>query len=128
MPVAIGPNTTKPYIMLEDRELAPEKQTRFHIRILTYRDMISLQSKTESISDESESAEAKQTGSQQLSTVVKNFIDILSMTIHSWENYRDETGVEIPQGNYDRFSFGQLRELVTAAVSAQRLTEEEAKN
>jgi len=45
-----------------------------------------------------------------------------------WDNYKDAEGNDIPHGDFSRFSFTQLQELILAVFQSQKLSEKEAGN
>jgi hypothetical protein len=75
------------YVLEEERSLPPEKQTRWHLRTLTY-------SQAEDVG--SIEVQQDQFGQRRITTnAIKWARLVLNFGLHGWENFRDESGKEI---------------------------------
>ncbi|MDD5762175.1 MAG: hypothetical protein PHP88_06650 [bacterium] len=127
MPIAVDPNKSWEYVLLVDRELPPEQQTVFELKVLTARDLASIQ-------------DGSTTGNVDGSLMFKSgtqTLRILDLGVSGWRNFKNESGAEVPfrdnngkprSENWDVLRPEWRRELANAITEQNRLTEEERKN
>lgn len=113
MPVALHPNQLSLYVLREDRELSPEKQTRFKIRALsptTYFGIVrdakdfaeTIQAATPKAPIESlEPAEEKDAPAVPESLewtrpYADRVMALLKIGLGGWENFKDADGKDVP--------------------------------
>ncbi|MDA8122246.1 MAG: hypothetical protein M0Z38_06745 [Deltaproteobacteria bacterium] len=127
MPIAIDPTKVIEYVLLCDRDLPPEEQTMFELKVLTARELAKI---------EDGSARADVSGNIEFRSGTQ-VINILNVGLKGWRNFKDAQGREVPfrenngaprPENWDYLTPDWRRELANAVTEQTRVTETERKN
>lgn len=123
MAIAVDPNRTFDYVLKEDRDLPPEQQTVFKLKVLSARELARLEDSV-SVMDKD--------GNWQVKVGTKT-LEILSCGLRRWDNFRDRNGnlitfVGSMDDNFDRLRPEWRRELADAITEQANLSEDERKN
>ena len=127
MPIAVDPNKSWEYVLLVDRELPPEQQAVFELKVLTARDQAALQDGA---------TKGNIDGSLEFKSGTQT-LRILELGVRTWRNFKDAAGADVPYRenngkprpeNWDCLRPEWRRELANVITEQNRLTEEERKN
>ncbi len=127
MPIAVDPSKSWDYVLLVDRELPPEQQTIFELKVLSARDLAAIQDGA---------TKGNVDGSLEFKSGTQT-LRILEMGVRGWRNFKDDTGADVPYRenngkprpeNWDCLRPEWRRELANAITEQNRLSEEERKN
>lgn len=123
---ALDPNRTFDYILEEDRSQPKEKQTVFHLKVLSARQLASLE-------DEMAVVKLGQKGEMQMNTG-SHVLKVLEIGLVGWENLLgSNNGEHIPynKDQVNRFDYLRpdwRREIANAITEQNALSEEQVKN
>ena len=126
-PIAIDPNQTWEYVLECDRDLPPDQQTAFELKVLTARELAAIQDGA---------TKGNVDGSLEFRSGTQT-LRILELGVRGWRNFKDAAGTDVPfrensgkprLENWDVLRPEWRRELANAITEQNRVTEEERKN
>ena len=124
MAIAVDPQRTIRYVLLQDAALPLPEQTTFLLKTFSARELAQIEDGSASISATGE--QRVYTGSMRLRA--------LEIALVGWENFKERSGLAVPfdevnRGkNLDRLAPEWRREMANHVLAETRLTEAEVKN
>lgn len=128
MAIAVDPDKVVPYVLIEDRKLPVEQQTRFLCKFLSAREDAQIQDNVVRGNTDEKSMQVK-SGSTVLETLRKG--------LRGWENFKDQNGNDVPwrenngtprDENFNHLKPHWRREIANFITEQNTLKAEEIKN